>query len=301
MDKIVVVGLSGESIFLTVDHFNEIGETVSANNLFTEPGGKGYNQAIALKRLGADVSFITALGADNYSKSSLAGLQDEDIIHYVISKKESSALAVIITDSSGENKVTVHRGIYDKLEISDFIKYQDVFKDAKYLLIQNEMPIDTVYDLIKFASSFNIKVIFNPAPAVRLDENIYKYIYLMTPNEHEAKVIFGLNNDADIYDIIKKSKEHKLNRLIVTLGSKGVLVYEDGIIDIIPPRKVQAVDTTGAGDSFNSALVYGLSIGMSLKDSAIFGNIAASISVTKRGIIGSMPYLSDVMKVYKNE
>lgn len=301
MGKIVVVGLSGESIFLSVDHFNEIGETVSAKSLFTEPGGKGYNQAIALKRLGADVSFITALGEDNYSKSSLAGLKNENITHYVITKNESSALAVIITDSSGENKVTVYRGIYDKLNISDFRKYQDVLKGAKYLLIQNEMPIHIVYELIKFASSFNIKVIFNPAPAVRLDEAIYKDIYLMTPNEYEAKVIFGLNIDADIYDIIQKAKEHKLNRLIVTLGSKGVLVYEDGVADIIPPREVQAVDSTGAGDSFNSALVYGLSIGMNLKESAIFGNIAASISVTKRGIIGSMPYLSDVMKVYKNE
>jgi len=288
MSKITVIGLSGESIFLNVDHFNKKGETVKSNSFHTEPGGKGYNQALALKRLGADVNFITFVGDDIYNASTIKGLKDEEIESYIIKKDGNTAVAVIVTDKTGENNVTVYRGVNDLITFNDIAPYCNVIDQSEFLLLQLEMNIETCYEIIKYAYSKGVKVILNPAPAVKLDKEILKYLYLITPNEHEIKVISDSENIG-------------IERLVVTLGSKGSIVYENGNKTIIPSIKVEAVDTTGAGDIYNASLVKCLAEGKSLIDACKYASIVSGLSVTKKGVVNSIPSIDEIKKVLKNE
>lgn len=301
MKKIIVIGLSGESIFFKVDHFNNIGETINALSVHTEPGGKGFNQALALHRLGANVSFITALGSDVFSKSSYDFLDKEKIDYYVINKNEKTAVATIITDKNGENQVTVYRGINDTLDINDILKYKEVFENCDYVLIQQEMPLDTTYSIIDYCFENNIKVILNPAPAVLLNKEVFKKIYLITPNEFESKKIFGIKEDENIEKVFEKAKEYKVNNMIITLGKEGCVYYENGNIEYFKARKVKAVDTTGAGDVFNSGLVFSLANGENINNAIKYATIASSISVTRRGIVDAVPTSEEVKKVINNE
>lgn len=272
MSKISIIGLVGESVFLSVDTLAKGGETLQAQEMFCELGGKGFNQALAAARFGTSVSFLTAVGKDGYKQKVQDFCAKEKIKSFIVEKEDKTAYAVIQTEKSGENIVTVYRGA--QLSIEDLDIFEEEIAGADYLLLTNEMPEEVLKKAIKTAEKYKVKVVFNPAPYRFLEEEIKDKIYLFTPNEHETK---GLENREN---------------LIITLGKKGVYIKA---LDLqMPAQKVQAVDTTGAGDTFNGVLVSMLSQGKDLKTAVETAIKAAGKSVTKKGAATSIPYPNEI-------
>lgn len=287
MKKICFIGLGGYSVFMSVDHFNQIGETVSANSFYAEPGGKGYNQAVAAARLGACATFIGAFGDDDSAKMCIDFLKAEKVNPVVIYKEQNTAYACILTDNVGENRVTVFGGAASVLNGDDVYNAEAEIKDSAMLVLQNEVNISANIAALDLADKYNIPVIINPAPADGFEEHLLKRAYLITPNEHEAKTLFG---DDWRQGIISSG----IQRAVVTLGSQGAEVYENGVFKKIPAVQTKAVDTTGAGDCFTAALAVRILRGEGLVDAASFAAKAASLAVSRRFAVKAMPKLEEM-------
>lgn len=287
-NKIAVIGLSGESIFMKMDHFNEEGETVVANTYHIEYGGKGYNQAVAAARFGAKVSFLTLCGDDNIGTLVEESLNKENINSYVIKRKDKkSASACIMIDKKGRNRVVCYPGVSKEMTKEDVMLFEEEIKTSRYLLLQLEMSDESLYKAIELANKHDTLVILNPAPAKQLPMELLEKVYLITPNEHEAKILFGLEDIDDLKNI-------NLNNVIVTLGEKGSILKEKSLIYEIPARTVKPLNTTGAGDTYNGVLTAALLEGKSLYEAAKLASIASSISVTKEFVINSIPYKEEI-------
>lgn len=277
---ITVLGLCGRSVFLEVDHFHSSGETVHADSIHIEPGGKGYNQAVAAARLGASVNFITCCGDDDDGKVCSDFLIGEGIRPLVQkTDKASTAFASILTDRCGENQVTVYRGAADYLS-ADFIRMNEaVFAETDILLLNLEYPLEVNYAALELAEKYGVRTIMNPAPAGKLGRELLDRFFCITPNESEAAVI-GFETTCEI----------------ITLGGNGVLVIENGKRVRIPAESISVVDTTGAGDCFNAALAVSVAKGDSLTEAAEFAQKAAAKSVSKRYVMPSLPYINELQE-----
>ena len=287
-NKMAVIGLSGESIFMKMDHFNAEGETVVADTYHVEYGGKGFNQAVAAKRYGAEVSFLTLCGDDEISDKVENTLKNESINAFVIRRKNArSAAACIMIDKDGRNNVVCYPGVSSSMTKEDVMLFEEEIKSSKYLLLQLEMSDESLIEAIKLANKHNTLVILNPAPAKKLDKEILKSVYLLTPNEHEASIIFDISN-------YKEISELDYQNIIITLGENGSIIKEKNKINKIESKNVKPLTTTGAGDTYNGVLAAALLEGNSLTDAAKIASIAASISVTKEFVIDSIPYKKDI-------
>lgn len=295
MKKIFVIGLSGESIFLNVDHFHKLGETVHADSLKTECGGKGYNQAIALKKFGADVTYLSSIGKDIYGDKCEKYLIDNGVKPIMVKKDLPTALATILTDKNSENQVTVYSGATVALNKKDIEKVENEIKECDYLLLQLEVPLEANLKAVEIAKKHNVKIVINPAPAQNYTLELLQNADVITPNEEEAKTIFDLK-DEPLEKILDKMDEYKIREVIVTIGKNGAMHFKNGNIEIIPSIKVEAIDTTGAGDTFNAMFVYQLSLGLDIKESIKWANVAAALSTTKRGVMDAIPNIDDIKK-----
>ena len=276
-NKIAVIGLSGESIFMKMDHFNEEGETVVANTYHIEYGGKGFNQAVAAKRYGANV-------ADKVKNS----LIKEKINSYVIKRKnKKSASACIMIDKKGRNRVVCYPGVSSEMTKDDVLLFENEIKTSNYLLLQLEMSDEALFEAIELAKKYNTLIILNPAPAKKLPREVLESVYLLTPNEHEAKILFDLD---DLY----KMSELKYENVIITLGENGSIIKEKNQIYKIDSKKVIPLNTTGAGDTYNGVLAAALLECNNLKEACEIAGDAASISVTKEFVFDSIPYKDDI-------
>lgn len=278
MAKISVIGICGKSSFYSVDHFHKEGETLSADSLFEELGGKGVNQAIAAARLGGEVSFLAATGDDPEYALSLELLEKEGIkSHLAVKKGRRTPSAVILTDKNGSNRVTVFKDA--ELEVSDVESFREEIETSDILLLQNEVPDDVNIKAIEIAAEKGVKVILNPAPARKLSKVYREKVFLITPNEQEAEEI--------------EASEFKNS--VITLGGEGCAVGDERIASL----GLTPVDTTGAGDTFNGALALALAEGKSLTDASRLAIIASGISVTKKGVLSAIPYKKDIEKFQK--
>ena len=294
-DKNAVIGLSGESIFMKVDHFNEEGETVVATSYNKEYGGKGYNQALAAARFGKKVSFLTVFGDDEISKCALKSLEKEKInCKAVIKKGLKSAAASIIIDKEGKNRVICYQGASDYLNKEDVRSFEEEIATSKYLLLQLETSKESLEEAINIASKYDTKIILNPAPAYKLDNKLLDKCYIITPNEQEVKILYGLNEEINEKSILKLPQK----RIIVTLGDKGSILKDDEIVHRIKPLVVKAINTTGAGDTYNGVLTAALLEGRKLEEAAILASIASSISVSREFVIDSIPYHNEIMEEF---
>lgn len=295
MGKVVVIGLSGESVFLNVDHFNSSGETIKAKDRFIEPGGKGYNQAVMLGRLGVDVSFITVLGSDLYANECIRVLVENKVKPCIITKKGLTDYAVITTDKSGDNHVIVSDRLSKSITYGDILKYIDVIDSADIVLLQLEYPYEVMKKVIEHCYDLGIKVVLNPAPSRFLDLDLLRKINVLIPNEFEVMNI--LDGDyQNIKEVLKDLELYGVETTIVTCGAKNVLCYNQSKLIAHNVDKVDAVDTTGAGDTFCAGVVYGLSKNMNLSSAINFGIQASRLSVMKKGVINSLPSFKDVLK-----
>lgn len=262
------------------------------------PGGKGANQAVAAARLGGKVTFITKRGNDLFGNQAVGLLMREGIdTQYIVKDIEfPSGVALITVDSAGENSIVVAPGSNGNLLEEDIPA--EIFETCKFeiLLLQLEIPINTVEYSAVTASEHGIKVILNPAPACKLSDNLLKHTWLITPNETEAEAITGMTI-TDIPSVERASallQERGVKNVIITLGQTGAFVKSENYTGLIPGVKVNPVDTTAAGDVFNGALAVAISEGNALNDAVIFANKAASISVTRMGAQASAPYRNEI-------
>lgn len=282
MAKIAVIGLSGQSIFMKVNNLPTPSTTIHSTNLYIEPGGKGYNQAVACKKLGAEVSYFSKVGCDEYGNICENYLKDLGI--KTIFEKDkilNSALATILTDDLAENEVIVYKGASSNLNVSELKDFESEIATADVLLLQYEISIDVVKKAIEIAKENNTLVILNPAPAIYLDKEILNMADIVTPNYEEAKTLYGLD--------IEKLPSSINNTLIVTLGSKGSLLINNNTSKKFSPINVEAVDTTGAGDIFNAGLAVAIANKKSIEEAIEFATVASGLSVTKEHVMDSIP------------
>jgi len=277
MRRVAVIGIVGNSVFLEVEKFHEGGETVEAKSVHFELGGKGFNQAVAAARYGAEVSFLAAVGAD--SADAVNSFLNSEGIEAVLSKKEEqTAFASIVTDRSGSNHVTVYQGA--QLSAGDVAAFENQIKHADVLLINNEVDEEINVAALKIAKENGVKVILNPAPARKSCDFILENVDLFTPNEHET---LGL--------------EEKDN-VIVTVGKRGCIIKSEN--KNIPALSVGTVlDTTGAGDTFNGVLAAALSEKTELCEAARIANTASSIGVTRKYAVSSIPTRKEIEEILK--
>ena len=287
-NKIAVIGLSGESIFMKMDHFNQEGETVVADTYHVEYGGKGYNQAVAAKRYGANVAFLTVCGNDDIANKVENTLLAEGIKPFVIRKTSGkSASACIMIDKEGRNRVVCYPGVSSFMTKDDVRLFEEEIKTSKYLLLQFEMSDESLFEAIELANKHNTLVILNPAPAKKLPLELINKAYVITPNEQEAEVILGNSDNETILKSI-------IPNIIVTKGELGSVVKTNKKLFSVSARKVTPLNTTGAGDTYNGVLAAALLEGKDILEASKIASIAASISVTKEFVIDAIPYRNEI-------
>ena len=272
MSKIAVIGIVGNSVFLEVEKFHEGGETVESKSVHFELGGKGFNQAVAAARGGAEVSFLAAVGKDSYD-SVKKFLENEGIKACLSEKDEQTAFAAIVTDKSGSNHVTVYQGA--QLSACDVKSFEKEIASADILLINNEVTEEVNIEAVRIAKERAVKIVLNPAPARATDKFILDNVDLFTPNEHE---LLGIEDKSNV---------------IMTAGKRGCIIKSEGVT--VPAVNVaRVVDTTGAGDTFNGYLCAALADGMTLTEAAKIANLSSSIGVTRKYAVSSIPTKNEI-------
>lgn len=296
--NIVVIGSSNTDMVVMTSHFPAPGETILGGEFLMNAGGKGANQAVAAARCGGRVNFIGKVGKDIFGENAVQNIKNEGINVSGISTDPDSAsgVAQIIVDQKGENSIVVAPGANLKLNRADIDHASGQIEQADIILMQLEIPVDTILYAAKKAFNLGKKVILNPAPATTLPEELIKYLYIITPNEIETELLTGIKvtDQASAAKAAKELKSKGVENVIITLGAKGAFVFTDHLNEIVPAYEVQAVDTTAAGDCFNGVLAVGLANGLEMLESIRFANRAASIAVTRAGAQISMPTRHEV-------
>lgn len=306
MSKLIVLGSVNADHVLKVPSFPRPGETLHGNGYQVIPGGKGANQAVAAVRLGADIGFIASVGDDAFGigiRDSFAneGINTEAVL---IEENTPTGIAMIQVSDTGENSICISAEANGKLTAERITPYLDSVKDAEYLLMQLETPMNGVELAAAEAKKSGTQVVLNPAPARELSDQLLKQVDIITPNETEAEALTGVTVFDDKSAQLAADVLHAkgIATVMITLGSKGVwLSQEKGKGSIIPGFKVEATDTTAAGDTFNGALVTGLLDGKPLEEAIVFAHGAAAISVTRFGAQTSIPNRDEVESFLKNQ
>jgi ribokinase len=297
--KIIVAGSMNMDMVVKTSHIPQPGETVLGGTFFMNPGGKGANQAIAVSRLGAEVAFIGKIGDDIFGRQSSQLFEDEgvDIAGLVADKDQPSGIALITVDEKGENSIVVAPGANARLYPVDVERSFENYPEAQILLVQLEIPLDTVQFAAELAKKQGVKVILNPAPANKSVSDFYTLIDIITPNVTEAEMLTGVKiTDSDSALVAaKKLRSFGVPTVIITLGGSGAILLDGEEFHHIDAPKVTAVDTTAAGDVFNGALAVAISEGKPLPEATAFACKAASIAVTKLGAQASIPYRNEVV------
>jgi len=298
LHKILVVGSSNTDMVIKADHLPRPGETILRGTFFMNPGGKGANQAVAAARLGASVSFICKTGSDIFGHQSQQLFEQEGIdTSFIFSdSRNPSGVALITVDSQAENCIVVASGANANLKPADLMSALKGIEEADIVLMQLEIPMETVEYVARVACESHKTVILNPAPAQALSKELLRNLTIITPNETEAEMISGvkITDMASATEAARVISNMGVDQVIITLGAKGALVYTDGLAQEVASFKVEAVDTTAAGDVFNGALAVAISEERSLKEAVRFAAKAAAISVTRIGAQSSAPYRNEV-------
>ncbi|WP_114749580.1 ribokinase [Pleomorphovibrio marinus] len=294
MGKILIIGSTNTDMVIVADHFPAPGETIIGGTFLMNPGGKGANQAVAAARLGGEVAFISKVGQDVFGQQAIQNLKNEgiDTTGVAIDPEEPSGVAQITVDKSAENCIVVAPGANMALSREDLEKRMGLIESAEIVLAQLEVPLSTISFALARAYEMGKKTILNPAPAVPLPDDLYKSLYMITPNQSEAEILTGIKVTDEKSS--KMAAEWFLRKgvkvVIITLGADGAFLYDGNEEIQLPAPKVKAVDTTAAGDTFNGALAVAIAKKWSLKDALAFANKAAAQTVTKMGAQSSIPF-----------
>ena len=297
MEKICVIGSLNMDLVVNVDEMPKKGQTLIGSKFREIPGGKGGNQAVAASRLGGDVRMIGKVGDDGFGQRLLNQLKADKVnTDYIQVEEGPSGVAVITVDKNAENSIVVSPGANFKLTESDIDKCIDAIKESNVVVIQLETPIDTIKYALEKSKELGKFTILNPAPAVKLGDDIIKNVDLLTPNETELEILSGVSieSEEDIQKAANIMIQKGVKQLIVTLGSKGSLYLDKDKIEFKKSYKVEAIDTTAAGDSYTGALSVAFSQGKSIDEAMDFASKVGALCVTKVGAQTSIPNLYDI-------
>ena len=280
------------------------GETMTGNRFFSEPGGKGANQAFAAARLGGDVAFFGRVGTDEFGAAMYANLEsvgcDVSGLRQVAGR---SGVAVILVSSAGQNSIVVVPGANQFYRPADVVADAPAFAGAAFALLQLEIPMDTVIAAAMEAKKQGARVVLDPAPAPHsLSPELCRHIDILTPNESEAAQLVngrpGPLSEKEGMDVAGQLQRLGVSTVIIKLGERGCLLAEAGNMTFVPAPPVSAVDSTGAGDVFNAALTVACSRGFSLLEGCKFAVRAAALSVTRLGAQHGMPSTEEIDAFY---
>ncbi|MCP4180893.1 MAG: ribokinase [bacterium] len=295
--NIVVVGSMNMDLVFDTDSTPEIGETLTGKKFMTTPGGKGANQACAAGKLGGDVSFVSARGKDGFGNELVTSLSENNVnVDNVYCVSEHTGTAGIIVEKSGDNRIIVIPGANGCVSPDHVLEKEELIKEAGFMLLQMEIPIESVICAIELGNKYGVTVILDPAPAQKLPENIYSKIDYLLPNEGELEKLLEDYDLSTTESKIEKLLGFGLKNLLITLGENGCRLVNKVDDKHFAGKKVKVVDTTAAGDTFAGAFACGLQQNMSVDDSINFAVNAGSLSVTKSGAQISMPTLDEVKK-----
>ena len=295
---ILVIGSSNTDMVIKSSRIPQPGETILGGTFFMNAGGKGANQAVAAARLGGNISFIAKTGNDIFGKQAIELFRSEgiDVSGIITDAQHPSGVALITVDANGENCIVVAPGANAALNIKDIETVKEKIENASVILMQLETPVSTIEYVAEIALEKNIKVVLNPAPAAALSDDLLKKISLITPNQKEAEMLTGIKvtDKNSATEAAKILNQKGIETVIITMGAQGAFLYHNHEGNMIESVKVNAVDTTAAGDVFNGALVVALANGKGTKQAVGFACKAAAISVTRLGAQASAPYLNEI-------
>lgn len=298
MDKILVIGSYNVGLTIFGPTIPKPGQTIMGNHFDMGPGGKGSNQAIAVARLGGDVTFLAKVGGDTFGRDALDLFQREGINTDYVAMDDAShtGAGIIFVDENGENAIGVAPGANLSLTPEELDTNDGLFKQSACLLMQLEIAVPTVYHAIEKAKQHGCRVVLNPAPAQALEPRYLSMIDILTPNESEAEVLTGIPvTDRDSASSAAQAlRSQGVATVIITMGKDGCLLVSEGGEKQFPAYSVDAVDTTGAGDAFNAGLVYALAAGKDIEEAIDFGSKVAAILVTHIGCVPGLPTLAEV-------
>ena len=307
MKNIVVIGSSNTDMVVKTSHLPVPGETVLGGDFFMNAGGKGANQAVAAARYGNRVVFVAKTGNDLFGEQVRKSMKEDGIVtdYVFIDEEHPSGVALITIDQKAENCIVVAGGANMYLKPEDIDKAKEEILGGDVVLMQLETPIETVEYAAKMAAEAGVKVILNPAPAPAepLSKELISNLYLITPNRSEASRLTGI----DVTDLASAQRaalalyDMGAKNVIVTLGSEGSLVYDGHMMMRVEAIKVEAVDTTAAGDTYNGVLASVIAEGKSLIDAVHEANIAGAISVTRMGAQPAAPTREEIIAMKKKK
>jgi len=301
MSQILVIGSANADHVMKFEYLPAAGQTLMSRDYRLEQGGKGANQAVACARLaksGTRTDFICHLGQDSIGDDMRQSWIKDGISTEGISQiaEQSTGTAMIFIGDNGENTIGVAAGANATLSPDDLENHYTLFANAQYLLAQLETPAATVAKALKMAKNLGVTTVLNPAPATALGHDVLKWVDVITPNETEAEALTGveINHLDDALMAAQLLHQQGVGIVVITLGSRGAYISSPGFTGLVPALEVQAIDTVAAGDTFNGALVVGLSEGMSIAAAVGFANAASAITVTRQGAQRAIPYRQEL-------
>jgi ribokinase len=296
--RILVVGSSNTDMVIRVPRIPRPGETILGGRFAMAAGGKGANQAVAAARAGGHVTFVARVGDDVFGERALANFEADGLDAQFIFRTpgSSSGVALINVDERGENSISVASGANALLSVEDVVNADDAFAAADIVLVQLESPPEPIEAAVGQAGERGVPVVLNPAPARPLDDGLLRRIAILTPNEHEAEILSGIPvmNERGAREAAVRLRARGPRTVVITLGERGVYASAPEFEGLIPGFKVDAVDTTAAGDIFNGALAVALAEKAPLVDALRFAQAAAAISVTRPGAQPSAPTRAEI-------
>ncbi|MEQ4513084.1 ribokinase [Dickeya zeae] len=296
--KLVVLGSINADHILNLAQFPRPGETVIGKQYGVAFGGKGANQAVAAGRSGADIEFIACVGADDIGERIRQQLINDriDVSAVEAIPGQTTGVALIFVNGEAENMIGIHAGANAAVTPDYLNRYQQKITDASALLMQLESPLETVIAAARLAHDSGTKVILNPAPACSLPDELLSLVDMITPNETEAQILTGVSveTEEDAQRAAQVLHDKGISTVLITLGSRGVWLSEQGQGQRIPGFRVKAVDTIAAGDTFNGALVTALLESRPMDAAVKFAHAAAAIAVTRHGAQPSVPWREEI-------
>ena len=296
--KIAVVGSSNMDLVVKSKRIPAVGETILGGDFIMVPGGKGANQAVAAAKLGAEVYFIAKLGNDVFAEQSLDNFKKEAVNtkHVIQTSEAPSGVALIMVDDEGNNLIVVAPGANQTLLPADVKRAESDIASCGAVVAQLEVPLETVEFAARLANDVGVPFILDPAPARELSPELLRMVDVLTPNETEAQILTGIEvtDEESARAASRNLLERDIKAVIITLGDKGYLLADSEETKYVSGQKVDAVDSTAAGDAFTGSLAVGIAENKTLLDAALFANYVAALSVTKMGAQSSMPTLQEV-------
>ena len=296
--KIAVVGSSNMDLVVKSKRIPAVGETILGGDFIMVPGGKGANQAVAAAKLGVEVYFIAKLGNDVFAEQSLDNFKKETVNtkHVIQTSEAPSGVALIMVDDEGNNLIVVAPGANQTLLPADVKKAESDIASCGAVVAQLEVPLETIEFAAKMANDLKVPFVLDPAPAQELGPELLRMVDVLTPNETEAQILTGIEvtDEESARAASKNLLERDIKAVILTLGGKGFLLADNKEARYVSAQKVDAVDSTAAGDAFTGSLAVGVAENKALSDAALFANYVAALSVTKMGAQSSMPTLQEV-------